>query len=109
MRSNFLYNFGVGYNCGWPGQALAALNKQDEACQVWHSGYESAIGLPEELPLVVQLHNLAMKTEKGDPDTESMSQPSSKVHNRYLFQAATFVSQLMGTGFNFQGIYFHLF
>lgn len=57
--------------CGWPGQALAALNKQEEACRVWHRGYESALGLPEELPYVVQLHSLAMGNSTAEPPAKS--------------------------------------
>ena len=38
---------------------------------MWQSGYESALGLPEELPLVVQLHSLATQTHKGDSTTEN--------------------------------------
>ncbi|KAG0562763.1 hypothetical protein KC19_9G169700 [Ceratodon purpureus] len=58
----------------YKGQALAALNKQEEACQVWQTGYESALGLPEELPFVVQLHSLAM----GNPTTELASKSSAE-------------------------------
>lgn len=61
--------------CGWPGQSLAALNKQEEACQVWQTGYESALGLPEELPFVVQLHSLAM----GNAATEPLAKSSAEV------------------------------
>jgi hypothetical protein len=67
--------YDVVFVCGWPGQALAALNKQEEACQVWQAGYESALGLPEELPVVVQLHSLAM----GNAATEPVSKPSAEV------------------------------
>ena len=51
------------------------MNKQEEACQVWQTGYESALGLPEELPFVVQLHSLAM----GNPTTELASKSSAEV------------------------------
>lgn len=66
-------------SCLWSGQALAALKKHVEACQVWQKGYESALGLPEELPFVVQLHSLAMGLEKANSDTELLSKASSEV------------------------------
>ena len=77
----------------WPGQALAALNKQEEACQVWQTGYESALGLPEELPVVVQLHSLA----NGNSATEPPSKPSAEVismtavacHESFSFRASS--------------------
>lgn len=72
--SDEVYNFDVVPLCGWPGQALAALNKQDEACQVWQTGYESALGLPEELPYVVQLHSLATGNSTAELPTKSSSQ-----------------------------------
>lgn len=62
----------------YKGQALAALKKHVEACQVWQKGYESALGLPEELPFVVQLHSLAMGLEKANSDTELLSKASSE-------------------------------
>jgi len=68
------YNFDGVSLCGWSGQALAALNKQEEACQVWQTGYESALGLPEELPYVVQLHSLAMGNFTTEPPSKSSAE-----------------------------------
>lgn len=45
---------------------------------MWQKGYESALGLPEELPFVVQLHSLAMGLEKANSDTELLSKASSE-------------------------------
>lgn len=69
-----VYIFDVVRLCGWSGQALAALNKKSEACQVWQTGYESALGLPEELPYVVQLHSLATCTAEAKPPSKSLSE-----------------------------------
>jgi len=44
---------------------LAALNRTQEACQVWEQGCNAAQGLSTELPLVVELHMLAMQAQSS--------------------------------------------